>query len=424
MTDLLTPRTSTRSGAGARDPGPQRPLWLGAGLAGAAAAGSVLVICMALALVGWFASDGGTHGDTRDALRVGADAWLLSLGSPLHLTGTEPVTISVIPLGLTALGVYVAFRLGRWAAWTSAPADLAAVGLGTVVLAGLHAVVALVTAVLSASSAAQASLDRAFLGGVLVGVVGGGLGIAGSGRRHQLAARLPGSVRAIVLGGVSAALLLLAAGSALVVVALASDLGAGANVLSRLHAQAPGAALYTLVVAAVAPNAALLGASYLAGPGFAVGTGTIVSPAVVELGPVPAFPLLAALPDPAPTPGWTGALLGVPVLVAVLAAALTARRLPAPDLLTGAVRGLGAGALGGVLTGLLVGLAGGSAGPGRMTDIGAQVGDVLTSAVVAMAVGGVLGAVAETWWQRRRGERTSYEPDPDGATDTEDTIRL
>lgn len=422
MTDLLTARTPTRTGPGARDPGAQRPLWLGAGLAGAAAAGSVLVICMALALVGWFASDGGTHGDTRDALRVGADAWLLSLGSPLHLTGTEPVTISVIPLGLTALGGYVAFRLGRWAAWTSAPADLAAVGLGTVVLAGLHAVVALVTAVLSASAAAQASLDRAFLGGAIVGVVGGGLGIlAGSGLRRPLAARLPASVRAVLLGGVSASLLLVAAGSVLVVVALAADLGAGANVLARLHAEAPGAALYTVVVAAVAPNAALLGVAYLVGPGFAVGAGTVVSPAAVELGPVPAFQLLAALPDPGPTPGWTTGLLAVPVLVAVLAAALTARRLPAPDLLTGAVRGLCAGALGGVLTGLLVGLAGGSAGPGRMGEVGAPVGEVLTAAVVAMSVGGALGGVAATWWQRRRGERTSYQPD---AEDTEDTVRL
>lgn len=422
MTDLLTARTSMRPGPGARDPGPQRPLWLGAGLAGAAAAGSVLVICMAVALVGWFVSDGGTHGDTRDALRVGADAWLLSLGSPLHLTGTEAVTISVVPLGLTGLGVYVAFRLGRWAAWTSAPADLAAAGLGTIVLAGLHAVTALVTAVLSASAAAQGSLDRAFLGGALVGAVGGGLGIlAGSGRQHQLAARVPASARAMVLGGVSAALLLVAVGSVLVVVALASDLGAGANVLSRLHAQAPGAALYTVVVAAVSPNAALLGVAYLVGPGFAVGTGTVVSPAAVELGPVPAFPLLAALPDPGPTPGWTSGLLAVPVLVAAVAAVLTARRLAAPDLLTGAVRGLGTGALGGVLTGLLVGLAGGSAGPGRMADIGAPVGEVLTSAVVAMAVGGMLGGAAQSWWQRRRGERTSYEPDAD---DTEDTVRL
>jgi hypothetical protein len=59
-----------------------------------------------------------------------------------------------------------------------------------------------------------------------------------------------------------------------------------------------------------------------------------------------------------------------------------------------------------------------------MADVGAPVGEVLTSAVVAMAVGGVLGGLAETWWQRRRGERTPYEQDVDGAADTEDTVRL
>ena len=68
------------------------------------------------------------------------------------------------------------------------------------------------------------------------------------------------------------------------------DLGTAATVLSRLHADGPGSALYTVVVAMLAPNAALLGGSYLLGPGFAVGTASIVSPTTVVLGPLPAFP--------------------------------------------------------------------------------------------------------------------------------------
>jgi hypothetical protein len=422
MTDLLTRPASRPGAAGSPGHDARRPLWLGAALAGVASAVSVLVICMAVALAGWFASDGGTHGDTRDALRVGADAWLLSLGAPLHLTGAEPVTISVIPLGLTALGAYVAFRLGRWAAWTSASADLPSIGLGTVVLAGTYAIAALVTTVLSASAAAETPPGRAFLGGVVVGALGGGLGLlAGSGRGREPGGRLPVAVRAVTVGGLASALLLLAAGSVLVVAALAVDLGTGANVLSRLHAHASGAALYTVVVAAFAPNAALLGSAYLVGPGFAMGTGTVVSPSVVELGPVPAFPLLAALPDPGPTPGWTGALLGVPAVVAAIATGLAVRRFPADRLTTAAARGLAAGVVGGLLTGLLVGLAGGSVGPGRMADVGAPVGGVLAGAVVAMAIGGLVGGLVAAWWQHRRGHGTSYQEDGD---DVEDTVRL
>jgi hypothetical protein len=231
---------------------------------------------------------------------------------------------------------------------------------------------------------------------------------------------VPETVRTIVLGAVSVVLLVLAAGSALVVVALLLALGEAANVLSRLHPDAAGAGLYTVVVAGVAPNAALLGGAYLLGPGFAVGAGTLVSPAMVVLGPVPAFPLLAALPRTGAGPAWATALVGVPVLLAALAAALVVRRHPDPGYETGAVRGLGSGVLGGLLVSLAVQAAGGSVGPGRMAHLGAPFVEVLVAATVALAVGGLVGGVVATWWLRR-GLHRAAEAD-DGST--EDTVRL
>jgi hypothetical protein len=44
------------------------------------------------------------------------------------------------------------------------------------------------------------------------------------------------------------------------------------------------------------PNAALAGISYVSGAGFAVGTGTHLSPFTQDIGQIPALPLLAALP--------------------------------------------------------------------------------------------------------------------------------
>ena len=99
--------------------------------------------------------------------------------------------------------------------------------------------------------------------------------------------------------------------------------------MSGLHLAPGDYVMYTLATMAVAPNAVLFGGAYLLGPGFAVGTGTIVSPTVVSLGPMPAFPLLAGLPDAGPTPEWAIGLLAVPVIVAMVGAGARPARLPA-----------------------------------------------------------------------------------------------
>ncbi|CAN5210884.1 hypothetical protein BH18ACT9_BH18ACT9_11490 [soil metagenome] len=397
MTDLLTRPEAVRAPS---PDGPRRPLWLTAAMAGLAAAGSVLVGCMALALTGWYAADAGAHGDTRDALRVGADAWLLGHGSGL---GLSTATISLVPLGLTWVCGYVTYRLARWAAQSSDSEDPMAVVLGGGVLCGVYGVVALLTAVLASTAEAQPSIGRSFLGGVLVALVGGGAGLlASSAAGAGLRARIPEGSAAVLRGAIAAALIFLAAASVLVATALLLDLGTAANVLSRLHADASGGALFTLLAAGVAPNAALMGGAYLLGPGFTVGTGTIVSPAAVVLGPVPAFPLLAALPQEGTGPPWAAALVGVPVLVAAAAAGLTAWRGPSLGYVAAALRSLGVGVAGGLLSALLVVVAGGSVGPGRMSELGAPVLDTFAVAPLAMGVGALVGGLVTTWWLRRR----------------------
>lgn len=398
MTEILTAhRPSTGPAPGAE---PRRPLALGAAVAGVVAAGSVLLGCMALALAGWFASDAASYGDTRDALRVGADAWLLGHGAHLQLPDAG---ITVVPLGLTLVCVYVAFRLGRWAALTSAADDAATVLLGVVVMAGVYGVTTVLTAVLASDLVAEPNLGRAFCGGFAVALVGGGAGVlSGSGQGSSWWGRLPERLRAVLVGSSACVLLLVVASALLLTVALLLNLGSGATVLSRLHTDAWGGLLYAVVVAAVTPNAVLLTGSYVLGPGFAVGTGTVVSPTAVVLGPVPAFPLLAALPGSGPAPTWWLLVAGAPVLLAGLAAVLMVRRYPQPAYGTGALRGLCAGLVGGLLFASLTALAGGAVGPGRMRDVGALWPDTLVAAPVSMAVGALLGGVAATWWVRRR----------------------
>lgn len=400
MTDLLDPPGTRLPPAAHTGP---RSLAVGAAVAGAAAAATVLVGCLVVALAGWFASDGGGHGTTRDAIRVGTDAWLVAQGAHLHLVvGGVGATVTALPLGLTLLSVYAAHRFGAWAAATSAVEDARTLALGVLVLAGVHGLLALGAALLASSATAEPSLLGAFAGGFLVALLGGGTGLLrGACPLVDWRDRVPEPVRAVALGALVATLLVVALGAVLLAVALLLDFGTAANVLSRLHVDTAGGLLSTLLVAAVAPNAALLSGSYLLGPGFAVGTGTVVSPALVTLGPVPAFPLLAALPSPGTPAAWVSGLVAAPVLAAVVATVLMLRRHPALTYDAGALRGLGAGLAGGVLLTAAIALAGGSVGPGRMTDVGADLLPTLVSATVAMGVGGLFAGVAATWWARR-----------------------
>ncbi len=377
---------------------------MGAAVAGVVSSGAVLLGCMALGLVGWFASDAGGHGTTRDALRVGTDGWLLAQGASLHLsTGDVSATISAMPLGLTLFCLYVAHRLGVWAASTSAVEDTRGIALASLVMAGVYALVALVCAVLASTPTAEMSMLGAFGGSFLLVLVGGGTGLVRGARDVvDWRARVPETVRAIGAGAIATVLVLVAASALLLTVSLLLHLDTAANVLSRLHADVSGGLLYTALVAMVAPNAVLLSGSYLLGPGFAVGTGTLVSPATVVLGPVPAFPLLAALPAQGTPPDWLAGLVAAPVIAAMVGTVLMLRRHPVLSYEAGAARGLGAGVVAGVLTTALVAMAGGSAGPGRMADIGAPLLDTLVSATVAMGVGGLIAGVGATVWARRR----------------------
>ena len=169
------------------------------------------------------------------------------------------------------------------------------------------------------------------------------------------------------------------------------------------------ATVYTALTATTVPNAVLFSGSYLLGPGFAVGAGTLVSPTLVQLGPLPMFPLLAALPDSGPAPAWTAYLVGLAPLVAALAAARSQWRSPTLRWDEGALRGCAGGVLAGVLLGLLAAVSGGAAGPGRMRAVGPAAFDVLVHAITALGIGGLLGGLLMTWWQRRAARRASLD---------------
>ena len=387
-----------------------------AALGGVVAAGATLVVCLAIGVIGWFLSDGGAHGTPRDGLRTGALGWLMAHGSGVHVQG---VAVTVVPLGITALAAWAVWRLGHRVGdsvsghgpdadgiadgqrdWTVAAAS-------AVFTAGYAAVV-VVTCRMAATPQTAPSLGRALLWSLLLCWSFGLCAIAvGSGRAAIWATYVAPSVRAAAAACLRVLTAYVAVSALLFAVALVTHFGTAVNVMSRLHTDAGETTVYTALTATLVPNAVAFSASYLLGPGFAVGVGTLVSPSVVSVGALPMFPLFAALPGSGPAPAWTSYLLAVPPLVAAVAVAWAQRRTPTLRWDRGALRGCAAGVMAGVLLAVLAGVAGGAVGPGRMRAVGPFAFDVLVHAITAFGVGGLVGGLVMTAWQRRAARRSA-----------------
>ncbi|MDN5894216.1 MAG: DUF6350 family protein [Nocardioides sp.] len=393
-----------------RDGTRRRPLALLATLAGASAAGTTLALSMVVGVVGWFITDGGAHGAPRDALRTGALGWLMSHGSGLEIDG---IAITAVPLGLTLICAVViarfALRLGESVATYGPDADDLADGdrdwtvpVASALFGATYVVIAVVTGVVAGSTDTHPDLAAVILWSlVMTGGIGGIAIAVGSGRASVWLSLAPSAVTATLHAFRSIVVTFLATAALFFLGALVLDFGAAMNVFSQLHTDTGEAALFVLLMATMLPNAVVFAGCYLLGPGFAVGGGTLVSPSLVAVGPVPMFPMLAALPDNGATPVWTPWLVALPVLIAGVGVFRSQQLRPTAAWDEGALRGVVGGALAGLLFGLLAVVAGGAVGPGRMTEVGPEPAQILFHGIVAFGMGGLLGGLLATWRERR-----------------------
>jgi hypothetical protein len=314
------------------------------------------------------------------AVGVGAAVWLLAHGVPAEVGG---VVVSLVPLGLTALAVFTCFASARRSAVPGRAPLAAGVAAYTVLVVGL--------AVLR--GAGTGGLLRAAAGGAVVASVGLWAGMVrradGLGIRRAAGpvwSRLPQVVRVAVVGaGVAVAALVLVA--ALVATGwVVRGRGTVAEVARGLDLDVVAAGVLAVAQLVWVPDMVVWAIAWIAGPGFAVGAGSHLSTAEVVVGPLPALPLLGALPTA--TGGGLVVLPGLVVLAGCAGGVLVARRLvhtrwwqpAATSALLGLLAGLGVAAL--------TAAASGGVGPGRMATVGAQ------PALVGALVGGyvALGA--------------------------------
>lgn len=408
-----------------RDPGDRgeeqsprelRPPVVGGLLAAGWAALAGSLICGALAVVGWFTASGGT---AHAALRLGLDAWLLAHRVPLELTDGH---LALPPLGLSVLPLALLYHAGKWVGRTCVFRVRTDLAVGAVALAAGYAALSELLGLVGRTQGAIPHPGWAAAAPAAAALVAGGLGIlAGSGRLSRAWAQLPEELRATVTGGAAALTTLLAAGALALTAALVVNFGRIVSLTETLNAGFVGGILLLLVGLAYAPNAVVFAAAFVAGPGFALGAGTAVSTTGVTLGPIPAFPLTAALPTPGEQPAWMYGLLALPFLAGLTGGALAVRRFPTRTVDRAAIRGALAGVAGGLAFAAVATIAGGAAGPGRLSEVGPPPIETALLVTVTFALAAAIAAAAVTGWQLWREARAMSFPAESVSTEQEPT---
>ena len=391
MTELLS-----RTRAASYDVSDHSSPWWRGSLAALWAVAVGVASLLVIALIAW-AADSRTGASAGQAIRAALQIWLVAQRVPLRLADGS---IALSPLLLTLALAFLVARSAAVVARGQQIDDLRGVGLVALAVGLPYAVLTTFVAAAANSSAVHPSPGAALGCGLAMGVVAAAWGAArGAGLVGQIAQLLPEAVRVPLVAGITAAGVLVAGATLLLVTTLLLHIGEATSTAGALGGgMVAGIALAALTVALI-PNGALCAVGYLAGPGFAIGAGATVTLTGARSGPLPAFPMLAAVPDgPAPV---VVALAGIAVLVgAGVAAALLVARAGRP-LLASMGLAVGAGAAAGFVTALAVGLAGGPAGPGRMTVVGAspwQTGLAVAGEVAAVAC----GAAGALTWRRGR----------------------
>ncbi|HEV7650013.1 MAG TPA: DUF6350 family protein [Actinophytocola sp.] len=350
---------------------------VGSLVTGYAAIAALLALVTAVAPLAQFSTTG--------VVVAALPAWLAAHQVPIVIGGLE---LGMLPLLPTAGMMLIAARAasgaaerlrltGPWQAGHAVAAIAVAHGAGGV-------------AVALAVSGHDVSVDplAAFYYPALIAALAATCGVV---RRCGLWSWLESRTDAVALGGLRAGalavLLLLAAGGAVLTVALLSSLQTAKDLFA---ASAPGFGNglgMLLLSAGYVPNAVVAAVGFLAGPGFSMGIVT-VSPLDFTGGPVPGLPLLAALPEEAAA--WWPALFLVPVAVGVVVGRRLRYVSPDPVARFRAVA-VAAGVVAVVFV-VLAGSAGGRVGQGPFDPVSLRAAAVSMALVAWVAVPAVLTA--------------------------------
>ncbi|WP_018653610.1 DUF6350 family protein [Actinomadura flavalba] len=400
--------------------GPPRPLFV-TGLVGAVwCAGIGLTLLLTITLVGWIAAPRAAVGHGLPGVfRTAVNFWLVAHHAGFSLPGGR---VGLLPLGLLVLPGTLLYRCGGWMIRACGPSRRPRRGVARVALALAvpYAVLGALLALAAESPRIRPSAWQALTACFLVALAAGGLGaaralVAARGHRVRsglgaLLRLLPGRARSLVVGVAGALAVLLGTGALLVGASLAMHLPEAVREYDILAPGVIGGVLLLLVELAFLPNAIIWGMAYAVGAGFSVGAGTSVSASGVFLDMVPAFPPLAALPEPGPAPLVSLPALAAPFLAGAVGGTLTVRAMPTRAYEVAPLWGFLTGALTGVAAAVLAAASGGPLGGGRMATVGPSAWQVGLLAALEVGIAAAIAAWLANWRALRRPAEPKRKP--------------
>jgi hypothetical protein len=381
-----------------------------------------LAVIVTLTIIGWVAAPHDAFGEEIvDILQGAVLAWLVGH----HVSFSVPDgQIALLPLGLVLLPGLLLYRSGRWLARSCEIPRLRYVYRAALAIAGPYAAIAGTLALLARTEAIEPSMPRALVMGFVIAFLSGGLGVLRQLMRDkEVAARdllglMPARSRSLLVGMLASTGTLLLGGLLLFLVALAVSLPEVVETTRALGPGLVGGALLVVVQLAYLPNAVVFAVCYALGPGFAVGTGTVVAPTGVSVDALPMLPMLAALPSNGAAPAASLLALAVPFVAGAVGGALTQRS--APDVVSEAAPlwGFVCGVTTGLLCAALAGVSGGPLGGERLSEVGPSAWQVGLVAALEVGVAAAVVAWVANWWYTR-GRRPAKRKAPRPAAERE-----
>lgn len=401
---------------GAQDP--QRfslPWWLAAGGAALLTALIGWLFWVALAFLAWTITP---QIDPVITLHIASQGWLLSHGIAVGLPGA---TLSIVPLGMTALIVLLGTGFCNWAATKIRPNDEQSALRSTIwasaVFAGSYLIVLL--------AVRQWSDPGIGFNPLLSILIAAGVPLFSFGRVNHWRPLdlIPQRLRWLLgaLPALGAALgVMLVAGMAALIWAVISGWGRIRELHDSLLPGVAGSVVLVVLQLLYLPNFLLWATSWVSGAGIQLGYGSVISPARTDVGLLPAVPIFGALPPAGPQPDamawWAASTLLAGGVAAWLLLRSVRRDVAAwptfviPERserrVLDPMRAAILGALVGIIAGLLLVVcqwfARGDLGNIRLVDLGARLGPVAIMASTGMGIGGMFTASIIAWWAARK----------------------
>ena len=365
--------------------------WLLSLAAGLWAAGIGLLLAAAPMLILWLGNTGGeTEIGWAQALRWGGLLWLVANGAAVSIAG---ITITLLPWGLVLVPLVLLSAGTAWAVRRSEAREPLAVLWAIAPGVVLYTLIAAGIDVLVSEPVARVDLLDAVLGGLVVALLGASWGgIRASGLIDRLP--VPLTVRAGVRSAAVAVFVVIGIGAIAATVSLLVGIDDAITMGRSLSAGAGGGVGLLLLGLAYVPVMVTWGAAYVLGAGVTLGGGAVLSPFLATTTPadLPAFPLLATLPQQPPPMAWLLPVSGI--LAGVLAGALIARTCRAEARLVRLAVAAAAAVGAGLLLAIMAWLSLGSLGTDALVDLGPDPTIVGVLGVVLVSIGAVPAAVA------------------------------